>query len=45
MITGKKITLKPFIETHPMSEAPRLLQGVADHEFRKRVILTPDWDA
>jgi 6-hydroxycyclohex-1-ene-1-carbonyl-CoA dehydrogenase len=45
MITEKKITLKPFIETHPMSEAPGLLQGVADHEFRKRVILTPDWNA
>lgn len=45
MITEGKITLKPFVESHPMSEAPRLLQGVADHEFRKRVILTPDWNA
>lgn len=45
MITEGKITLKPFIEPHPMSRAPQLLQGVADHEFRKRVILTPDWNA
>jgi len=44
LINEKKITLKPFIETHSMSEAPRLLQGVADHEFRKRVILVPDWN-
>ena len=43
LVTGQKITMKPFIETHPMSAAPELLQRVADHEFLKRVILTPDW--
>ncbi len=43
LVVGQKITMKPFIEPHPMSEAPALLQRVADHEFLKRVILTPDW--
>jgi len=44
LVTEQKIAMRPFIETHPMSDAPALLQRVADHEFRKRVILTPDWD-
>jgi 6-hydroxycyclohex-1-ene-1-carbonyl-CoA dehydrogenase len=43
LVTGQRITMKPFIEMFPMSEAPELLQRVADHEFQKRAILTPDW--
>jgi len=43
MVTDEKITLKPFIETHPMSKAPETLQKVADHQIQKRAILVPDW--
>jgi len=45
LVIEQKITMKPFVEMHPMSAAPELLQRAADHEFQKRVILTPDWTA
>ena len=44
LITDQKITLKPFIEQHPMSQAPEVLQRAADHEIDKRAILVPDWE-
>ena len=44
LITDQKITLKPFIEKHPMSRAPDVLQRAADHEIDKRAILVPDWE-
>jgi 6-hydroxycyclohex-1-ene-1-carbonyl-CoA dehydrogenase len=43
LITDRKITLKPFIEQHPMSAGPDVVRRVADHEIDKRVILVPDW--
>jgi hypothetical protein len=43
VVTDQKITLKPFISTHPMSQAPDILQDVADHKIATRAILTPDW--
>jgi len=43
MVIDRKITLKPFIERHPMSRGPEVLQRVADHEIEKRAILEPDW--
>lgn len=43
MVIDEKITLKPFIETHPMSQAPEVLQKVADHQIQKRAVLVPDW--
>jgi 6-hydroxycyclohex-1-ene-1-carbonyl-CoA dehydrogenase len=43
LVTDGKITLKPFIETYPMSEAPDVIQRVADHEIGKRAVLVPDW--
>jgi hypothetical protein len=30
------------VERHPLDQAPALLQAVARHEIRKRVILVPD---
>jgi len=44
MVTDQEVTLKPFIETHPMSRAPEVLQRVSDHEIDKRAILVPDWE-
>ncbi len=43
MVTDGQITLKPFIETHPMSQAPDVLQRVADHQINKRAVMVPDW--
>jgi 6-hydroxycyclohex-1-ene-1-carbonyl-CoA dehydrogenase len=43
LVTDQKIALKPFIDTYPMSQAPNILQDVADHKIAKRAILTPDW--
>jgi len=41
LVTSGRVTLKPFIECHPMSEGPDLIRRVADHEIRRRVILVP----
>ena len=43
LVTDQKIALKPFISTYPMSQAPDVLQEVADHKIATRAILTPDW--
>jgi 6-hydroxycyclohex-1-ene-1-carbonyl-CoA dehydrogenase len=42
LVTSGRITLAPFIESHPMSEGVEVLQRVADHAYRRRVILEPD---
>jgi 6-hydroxycyclohex-1-ene-1-carbonyl-CoA dehydrogenase len=43
MVTDGKIDMKPFIKTFPMSEAPDVVQQVADHKIDQRAILVPDW--
>ncbi|MGD2154762.1 MAG: zinc-binding dehydrogenase, partial [Gemmatimonadales bacterium] len=43
LVIEDKITLKPFIQTYPMSEGPDLIQQVADHKIDRRAILIPDW--
>ena len=43
LVTGGRITLKPFIERHPMSRGADVLQQVADHALMRRAILEPDW--
>jgi 6-hydroxycyclohex-1-ene-1-carbonyl-CoA dehydrogenase len=45
LVTDGKITLKPFIERHPMSRGPEVLERVAAHGLARRAILTPDWDS
>jgi hypothetical protein len=37
-----KVALDPYVERHSLNEAPALLEAVARHEIRKRVILVPD---
>jgi len=44
LVTDHKVTLKPFIQTYPMSQGPDVLQQVADHKIDKRAILVPDWE-
>jgi 6-hydroxycyclohex-1-ene-1-carbonyl-CoA dehydrogenase len=43
LVTRGRITLKPFIERHPMSQGADILQRVADHAYTGRVILEPNW--
>jgi 6-hydroxycyclohex-1-ene-1-carbonyl-CoA dehydrogenase len=43
LVTSGRVTLKPFIERHPMSDGPEILRRVADHEMKRRAILEPDW--
>ena len=45
LVTSGRITLKPFIERHPMSRGPSVLQQVAEHALSRRPILEPDWDS
>ena len=42
MVTSGTITLKPFIERHPMSRGPAVLQQVVDHQIERRVVLEPE---
>ena len=42
LVLQGKVVLGPYVERHPLDEAPALLQAVARHEIRKRVILVPD---
>jgi 6-hydroxycyclohex-1-ene-1-carbonyl-CoA dehydrogenase len=36
------VVIEPYVERHPLDEAPALLEAVARHEIRRRVILVPD---
>jgi hypothetical protein len=42
-VTSGKVRLKPFIERHPMSQGPTVLEQVAGHAMTRRPILEPDW--
>jgi 6-hydroxycyclohex-1-ene-1-carbonyl-CoA dehydrogenase len=42
MVTRGRISLKPFIETHPLVRGPEVLAEVAQHRIEKRAILVPD---
>lgn len=42
MVTSGRIALAPFIESHPLSDGPSVVQGVADHAITRRAILVPD---
>lgn len=40
MVLSGKIAIAPFVEYHPLKEAPVVLEGVAKHLFRRRIVLT-----
>lgn len=42
LVLEGKVVLGPYVERHPLDEAPALLEAVARHEIRKRVILVPN---
>jgi 6-hydroxycyclohex-1-ene-1-carbonyl-CoA dehydrogenase len=41
VLTGK-VALAPYVELHPLEEAPAILAAVAKHSLRRRAILIPD---
>ena len=41
LVTSGRITLRPFIERHPLGDGAQVLQRVADHASRRRPILEP----
>lgn len=41
LVLEGKVKLAPFVEFHPLEEAPAILEAVADHSIRRRVILQP----
>jgi len=45
LVLEGKVVLGPYVERHSLDEAPDLLQAVARHEIRKRVILVPDHES
>ncbi|HEY6196459.1 MAG TPA: 6-hydroxycyclohex-1-ene-1-carbonyl-CoA dehydrogenase, partial [Candidatus Eisenbacteria bacterium] len=45
LVTSGRITLKPFIERHPLEDGAEVLRRAADHELHRRAILVPDGHA
>jgi len=41
LVLDGKIKLKPYIEHHPLAEAPEVLQQVASHSLKGRPVLNP----
>jgi 6-hydroxycyclohex-1-ene-1-carbonyl-CoA dehydrogenase len=41
LVLDGKVDLEPFVETHPLEQAPSVLAAVAAHEIRRRAILVP----
>jgi 6-hydroxycyclohex-1-ene-1-carbonyl-CoA dehydrogenase len=42
LILNKKVALEPFIERHPLRDAPAVFQAVAEHQVRRRAVLVPN---
>jgi 6-hydroxycyclohex-1-ene-1-carbonyl-CoA dehydrogenase len=41
LVLEGKVALAPYIEMHPLEEAPAILEAVAKHAIRRRVVLQP----
>jgi 6-hydroxycyclohex-1-ene-1-carbonyl-CoA dehydrogenase len=41
LVLQGKVALEPYVETHPLDEAPAVLQAVAGHRIQRRAILVP----
>jgi 6-hydroxycyclohex-1-ene-1-carbonyl-CoA dehydrogenase len=42
LVLDGKIALAPYVEVHPLEDAPAVLEAVAKHSLRRRAILKPD---
>lgn len=41
LVLEGRVSLGPFIEKHPLDEAPEVFQAVAEHRIKRRVVLVP----
>jgi 6-hydroxycyclohex-1-ene-1-carbonyl-CoA dehydrogenase len=41
MVLDRKILIAPYVEEHPLEDAPQVLAAVMRHEIKRRVILVP----
>jgi len=41
LVLDGKIALAPYVEPHPLDEAPQVLEAVAHHQLQRRVVLQP----
>ncbi len=41
LVTGGRVALGPFIERHPLADAPAVLEAVAERRIARRAILVP----
>ncbi len=41
LVLDGRVELKPYVEMHPLDEAPALIEAAARHELRRRPILMP----
>ncbi len=42
LVLEGKVALAPYVELHPLDDAPAILEAVAKHALRRRAILKPD---
>lgn len=42
LVLDGKIALAPYVEVHPLDEAPAVFEAAAKHSLRRRAILSPD---
>lgn len=42
LVTDGKIALRPFIEVHPLTDGPRVLEDAGAHRLSRRAILVPE---
>jgi 6-hydroxycyclohex-1-ene-1-carbonyl-CoA dehydrogenase len=42
LVLNGKVVLGPYVETSPLDSAPDVVQAVANHQTRRRMILVPD---
>jgi 6-hydroxycyclohex-1-ene-1-carbonyl-CoA dehydrogenase len=39
LVLDGRVALEPFVEQHPLDDAPAVFEAVANHKIRRRVIL------
>jgi 6-hydroxycyclohex-1-ene-1-carbonyl-CoA dehydrogenase len=45
LLLDGRVAVRPYVELHPLSEAPEVFEAVARHAIRKRVIFVPEENA
>lgn len=44
MVLDGSVVLEPYVEIHPLEQAPAVIQAVTAHEISRRAILVPSWE-